>query len=64
MSAQQFIDRRDSLTTLVSNNLFQNRAALGSTKKGNYMVVNYMKAAKSRIGSLLRKRSGSRWPRR
>jgi hypothetical protein len=45
MSAQQFIDRRDSLTTLVSNNLFQNRAALGSTKKGNYMVVNYMKAA-------------------
>jgi hypothetical protein len=46
MSAQQFIDRRDSLTTLVSNNLFQNRASVGgSLKNGNYLVVNYMKAA-------------------
>ena len=46
MSAQQFMDRRDSLTTLVSNNLFQNRASVGgSLKKGNYLVVNYMKAA-------------------
>ena len=35
MSAQQFMDRRDSLTTLVSNNLFQNRASVGgSLKKG------------------------------
>jgi hypothetical protein len=46
MSAQQYMDRRDSLTTLVSNNLFQNRATVGSPlKKGNYLVVNYMKAA-------------------
>jgi hypothetical protein len=46
MSAQQFMDRRDSLTTLVSNNLFQNRVSVGSPlKKGNYLVVNYMKAA-------------------
>jgi hypothetical protein len=45
MSAQQYMDRRDSLTTLVSNNLFQNRANLGSVKTGNYLVVNYMKAA-------------------
>lgn len=46
MSAQQFTDRRDSLVTLVSNNLFQNRASVGGPlKKGNYLVVNYMKAA-------------------
>jgi hypothetical protein len=45
VSAQQFMDRRDSLTTLVSNNLFQNRALVGTVKTGNYLVVNYMKAA-------------------
>ena len=46
MSAQQYMDRRDSLTTLVSNNLFQNRATVGGpVKKGNYLLVNYMKAA-------------------
>ena len=46
MSAQQFIDRRDSLTTLVSNNLFQNRASVGgSLKNGNDLVVHDMKAA-------------------
>jgi hypothetical protein len=46
MSAQQFMDRRDSLTTLISNSLFQNRAIVGQPlKKGNYLVVNYMKAA-------------------
>lgn len=45
MSAQQFMDRRDSLTTLISNNLFQNRASVGSLKKGNYLVVNYMRAS-------------------
>jgi hypothetical protein len=46
MSAQQYIDRRDSLTTLVSNNLFQNRASAGGPlKKGNYLLVNYMKAS-------------------
>jgi len=46
MSAQQYMDRRDSLTTLVSNNLFQNRATSGGPlKKGNYFLVNYMKAA-------------------
>ena len=65
MSAQQFMDRRDSLTTLVSNNLFQNRASVGgSLKKGNYLVVNYMKAANVDDWIALRKRSGSRWPRR
>jgi hypothetical protein len=45
MTAQQFVDRRDSLTTLVSNNMFQNRAFVGGFKKGDYFVVNYMKAA-------------------
>lgn len=45
MSAQEFVDRRDSLTTLISNNLFQNRAFVGGMKTGDYFVVNYMKAA-------------------
>ena len=44
ISAQEFVDRRDSLTTLVSNNLFQTRASVGSFKKGDYFRVNYMKA--------------------
>jgi hypothetical protein len=44
MTAQQFVDRRNSLTTLVSNNMFQNRAFVGTFKKGDYFVVNYMKA--------------------
>jgi len=45
MTAQQYVDRRNSLTTLVSNNLFQNQAFVGSYKKDDYFVVNYMKAA-------------------
>jgi hypothetical protein len=45
MSAQEFVDRRNSLTTLISNNLFQNRAFVGTMKKGDYLRVNYMKAA-------------------
>jgi hypothetical protein len=45
MTAQQFVDRRNSLTTLVSNKMFQNRAFVGGFKKGDYFVVNYMKAA-------------------
>lgn len=44
MTAQQYVDRRASLTTLISNNMFQNRAFVGTFKKGDYFVVNYMKA--------------------
>lgn len=45
MTGQQFMDRRDSLATLVSNSLFQNRASVGASPTiGNYLVVNYMKA--------------------
>lgn len=45
MTAQQYVDRRASLSTLVSNNMFQNRASVGGFKKGDYFVVNYMKAS-------------------
>ena len=45
MTAQQYVDHRTALTTLVSNNMFQNRAFVGGFKKGNYLVVNYMKAS-------------------
>jgi len=44
MSAQQYVDKRTSLTTLVSSNLFQTQAVVGGFKKGDYFVVNYMKA--------------------
>ncbi|MGA2168558.1 MAG: hypothetical protein ABSG62_10120 [Terracidiphilus sp.] len=42
-SAQEYVDRRNSLTELVSNNLFQNRISVGGAKKGDYFMVNYMK---------------------
>lgn len=45
MSAQEYVDRRDSLTTLISNGLFQNRAFVGTMKTGDYFKVNYMKAS-------------------
>jgi hypothetical protein len=44
-SAQEYVDRRNSLTTLVSQNLFQNLAVVGEAKKGDYFTVNYMKSA-------------------
>ena len=44
-TGQQYVDRRSSLTTLVSNKLFQNRAVIGTFKAGDYFVVNQMKAA-------------------
>jgi hypothetical protein len=45
MTAQQFVDRRTGLTTLISNNMYQNQGFVGSFKKGDYFVVNQMKAA-------------------
>jgi hypothetical protein len=44
-SAQEYVDRRNSLTTLVSNNLFQNKIFVGTMKKGDYFAVNYMKVS-------------------
>jgi hypothetical protein len=43
MSAQEFVDHRSSLTQLVSQDLFQNRISVGTMKKGDYFIVNYMK---------------------
>ncbi len=45
MSAQQFVDRRNSLTTLISNSMFQNQSYVGAFKKGDYFIVNYMKVS-------------------
>jgi len=45
VSAQQYVDRRNSLTTLISNDMYQNMASVGAFKKGDYFVVNYMKVA-------------------
>lgn len=43
MTPQQYVDRRNALTTLISDDIFQNRDYVGSSKKGDYFVVNYMK---------------------
>jgi hypothetical protein len=45
MTAQQYVDRRTSLSKLISNNMFRTRASVGTFKKGDYFVVNYMKTA-------------------
>lgn len=45
MSAQEFVDRRSSLTRLISNNMFQNKILVGEAKKGDYFMVNYMKVS-------------------
>jgi hypothetical protein len=43
MTPQEYIDQRNSLTTLISDDIFQNRDSVGSAKKGDYFLVNYMK---------------------
>jgi hypothetical protein len=52
MSAQEFMDHRTSLTDLISNDLFQNQISVGTTKKGDYLIVNSMKV--SNIGDWLK----------
>jgi hypothetical protein len=42
-TAQEYVDKRNSLVTLISNNLFQNQAFVGAMKKGDYTMVNEMK---------------------
>lgn len=45
MTAEEWVARRDSVTTLVSTGLWQNQAAVGSMQKGDYIIVNEQKAA-------------------
>jgi hypothetical protein len=45
VSAKEFVDRRSSLTQLVSNNIFQNKILVGAAKKGDYFMVNEMKVS-------------------
>lgn len=45
LTAQEYVDRRASLTKLVSNNLFQNKISVGAAKKGDYFMVNEMKVS-------------------
>ncbi|MGA9586909.1 MAG: hypothetical protein WBQ95_16350, partial [Terracidiphilus sp.] len=53
MSAQEYVDRRSSLTTLISNDMFQNEGYVGSFKKGDYLVVNYMKVSDDNMDDYL-----------
>jgi hypothetical protein len=53
MTAQQYVDRRTALTTLVSNNMFRNQDSVGTFKKGDYFVVNYMKVADANMDDYL-----------
>ncbi len=43
VGAQEFVDRRSALTELVSLAMFQTRITVGSEKKGDYLMVNFMK---------------------
>jgi hypothetical protein len=43
ISADDYVNRRNSLSRLVSVAVFQNRIAVGSPKKGAFFRVNYMK---------------------
>ena len=45
MTAEEWIGRRDSMSSLVSPSLWQNYVAVGSMQKGDYIVVNEQKAA-------------------
>ena len=42
-TAQEFVDKRNSMVTLISNDMFRTIAAVGSPKQGDYFIVNYMK---------------------
>jgi hypothetical protein len=43
LTAEEYLTRRDSLSSLVSSRLFQNVETLGSVNKGGYLSVAYMK---------------------
>ena len=44
-TAQEFVDKRNSMMTLISNDMFRTIATVGSPKKGDYFIVNYMKVS-------------------
>ena len=44
-TAQEFVDKRNSMVTLISNDMFRTVTAVGSPKKGDYFIVNYMKVS-------------------
>jgi hypothetical protein len=44
MTAEEWVARRDSMSTLVSTGLWQNQVTVGSMQKGDYIVVNEAKA--------------------
>src|SRR5258708_39117609 len=43
MTAQEYVDRRGSMTELVSQDLSRTRILVGGMKKGDYLMVSYMK---------------------
>lgn len=53
MTAQQYVDRRAALSTLVSNNIFQTQDSVGAFKTGDYFVVNYMRVADENLDDYL-----------
>lgn len=44
MSAEEFANRRDSVSTLVSSAMWQNVVSEGSMQKGDYLIINTFKA--------------------
>ena len=50
ITPDDYMKRRDSLVKVVSTAVYQNQAAVGSPKKGDYFQVNYMKVAEDNLG--------------
>ena len=44
-TAQEYVDRRSALTTLVASNMYRSLEYVGSARKGAYLTVAYMKTA-------------------
>lgn len=49
ITPEEYVKRRNAVTRLISTAVYQNQAAVGSPKKGDYFRVNYMKVADSNL---------------
>lgn len=49
ITPEDYVKHRDAASTLVSVAVYQNQAAVGSPKKGDYFRVNYMKVASGNL---------------
>lgn len=53
ITPEDYVNHRNSLATLVSAEVFQNQAFVGTVKKGDYFQVNYMRVSDANMGDYL-----------